>query len=527
MYRWESPWWMKRKPLQPKQGLAAMMRPLPYSKPSRKGKKKIKNISWDTNSEALDSQGKNSLQYGLLSVTPMLRSRHNVKRLLLIVGDLFVFEAALVITLWIRYGAIENTWRVHALPFSIVAAFWIVGFYIAGLYDLNLLRQPLKLFRTYLEGMIGNFAFAIAFFYLIPIFGIAPRTNLFLHFVISLLLGYAWRLLFQQLIADRFSPGRVLFIGPGEEARHVYELIQQSALGLTLTAALSSSEHIDRTLSIDWLTHLSEVEPAIQSKKINAVVLGVKPETTPELKQVLYRLLFEPVSLLDRAEIEELTTGRIPLSYVSETWFLHHLHESDKAGYETFKRGFDIFLSIPFCILTIVLLPFIALAIKLSAPGPIFYAQTRTGHGGKPIRIWKFRTMILDAEKYGPQFTPSSATDPRVTRVGRFMRQLRIDELPQIWNVLRGDLSLIGPRPERPEFVAPLVERMPYYALRHLTRPGLTGWAQVRFLTPTSSLDDNLKKLQYDLYYIKHRSPLLDIAILLKTVGIVLRRQGT
>jgi lipopolysaccharide/colanic/teichoic acid biosynthesis glycosyltransferase len=169
----------------------------------------------------------------------------------------------------------------------------------------------------------------------------------------------------------------------------------------------------------------------------------------------------------------------------------------------------------------------VALAIKLSSPGKIFYSQVRVGRHGANIRIWKFRTMKEDAEKEGPQFSTDVKTDPRITSVGRILRQLRVDELPQIWNVLKGDLSLIGPRPERPEFVEPLLDRMPYYQLRHLTKPGLTGWAQVLFLTPTSSLDDNLKKLQYDLYYIKHRSFLLDAAILLKTIGIVLKRQGT
>lgn len=143
------------------------------------------------------------------------------------------------------------------------------------------------------------------------------------------------------------------------------------------------------------------------------------------------------------------------------------------------------------------------------------------------MRIWKFRTMHTDSERGGAQFTANAKTDPRLFKFGRIMRQLRIDELPQVWNVIRGDLSFVGPRPERPEFVAPLNEQVPYYALRHLARPGLTGWAQVLYLTPTAHLEDNLKKLQYDLYYIKHRSLVLDAAILLKTIGIVLRRQGT
>jgi lipopolysaccharide/colanic/teichoic acid biosynthesis glycosyltransferase len=171
--------------------------------------------------------------------------------------------------------------------------------------------------------------------------------------------------------------------------------------------------------------------------------------------------------------------------------------------------------------------PFIAITTKLSSKGPIIYSQLRVGKNGKTFKIYKFRTMHIDAEKDGARFTADAKTDPRLFAFGRFMRRARIDELPQIWNVLIGDLSLIGPRPERPEFVTPLIERMPYYALRHLTRPGLTGWAQVMFLTPTASLEDNLKKLQYDLYYIKHRSFFLDALILLRTIGIVLRRQGT
>jgi len=276
-----------------------------------------------------------------------------------------------------------------------------------------------------------------------------------------------------------------------------------------------------------WLPGLHAFVDALKEHQITTVVLGLRPDEMPELKTVLYQSLFTPVDILDRAEIEEIATGRIPLSYVSETWFLHHLKESEKAWFESVKRGADILLAIPAGLVTIVLFPFVALGIKLASPGPTLYSQTRVGKNGKLFRIWKFRSMNTDAEKGGAQFTADAKTDPRLFPFGRFMRRTRIDELPQVWNVLMGDLSFIGPRPERPEFVNPLLERMPYYGLRHLTRPGLTGWAQVRFLTPNTSVEDNLKKLQYDLYYIKNRSLLLDALILLKTVGVVLRRQGT
>jgi len=458
----------------------------------------------------------------------MINASQNIKRLLLIAGDIAVFEISLLLTLLIRYGSISaSTWNQHALPFAIVTALWIVVFYIVGLYDLQLVRDSMKLFRLYVEGMVANLAVAFAFFYLLPFFGIAPRTNLFFDFVFSLLLGYGWRILFTRFLADRFTHGNVLYIGPAKEARQLQELLDRSSLGMILVAAIAPEGLSDPALTIKWIPDCRNLRHMIEQEKISTVVLGVKSEDFPELRQAIYESLYLPVTFLDRAEIEEATTGRIPLSYVSETWFLHHLHEADKTWYETAKRVTDVIIAIPFAILTLVLLPFIAVLIKLTSPGPIFYSQIRVGRGGKPIRIWKFRTMKVDAEQAGPQFTASAKTDPRLTKVGRFLRQTRIDELPQIWNVMRGDLSLIGPRPERPEFVAPLVERMPHYALRHLTRPGLTGWAQVRYLTPIASLDDNLTKLQYDLFYIKNRSLILDLAILLKTVGIVLRRQGT
>lgn len=456
----------------------------------------------------------------------MIQAQQQLKRLILISGDFLLLEACIVLTLFIRYGNLD-TWPTHILPFTIVTFLWIVGFYIAGLYDLALGQDTLKLFRTYLEGMIVNLGVAFGFFYLLPFFGIAPRANLLLYFLIALLLGYAWRLCFHRFLVGTFQRERVLFIGSGQEASEVHELLRASSLGADLVAAVVTHGTPDprapfSSTSVDHISHAS-----IQQQGIQTVVLGTGLDTFPHITNVLYTALFDQLTILDRAELEEATTGRIPLSYVNQSWFLQHLNESEKAWYESFKRTMDILLAVPFVFLTLVLTPLVTILIKLSSRGPIFYSQTRVGRHGSAIKIWKFRTMDVNAEKNGPQFTASTKTDPRVFPLGRLLRQLRIDELPQIWNVLRGDLSFVGPRPERPEFVSPLIERMPYYTLRHLARPGLTGWAQVRFLEPTSSLEDNLKKLQYDLFYIKHRSLLLDLAILLKTVGIILRRQGT
>jgi exopolysaccharide biosynthesis polyprenyl glycosylphosphotransferase len=458
----------------------------------------------------------------------MIKTEQSAKRLLLIFGDLIALQIALLLTIIIRFGGFDaERWQMNWPAFTTLSFIWVVGFYVAGLYELTLVREPLKLFRTYLEGMIANLAIALAFFYLLPIFGLAPRTILFLFFAMSLLLGYFWRLVANRFIQSTFSKQRLLFVGPAEELRKVDDLLREGSLGIEVVAAIATSGESYRHNNVQWFPNIHSFSQAIKEAQINTVVLSVKPDEIPELCDELYRSLITRIDILDRAEIEEAATGRIPLSHVTQTWFLHHLKESQKAWFETLKRITDIFLAIPLAFVTIVIFPFVALMTKLASPGPVLYSQIRVGKGGKTFQIWKFRSMVVDSEKHGAQFTSDAETDPRLFAFGRFMRRTRIDEFPQVWNVLKGDLSFIGPRPERPEFVAPLVERMPHYALRHLTRPGLTGWAQVKFLKPNTSVEDNLKKLQYDLYYIKNRSLILDALILLKTIGVLLRRQGT
>lgn len=458
----------------------------------------------------------------------MIRFNQHFKQAILAIGDYAVFSLSLLLALALRYGELSGPlWDIHAGPFSLIFFLWLGGFYIAGLYNLKQVRDPLKLFRTYTEGMVGNLFIAFAFFYLHPSLGIAPRANLLLVVVLTLLLGYIWRLLFLRGIDGRLFQGKVLYIGPCEDASRVQTLLATSSLGLTLGSVFGTSGTPDEHVNVSWIHELKGLDQSLQDQQTTLIVLGASIEEIRSMHDALYRSLFRSITLIDRTELEEVTTGRIPLTHVTNTWFIQNLRESEKSWYDSFKRAWDLLLTIPFALFTLLILPLVAIAIKLSSSGPIFYKQARVGKHGKEFSIWKFRTMRVDAEKNGPQFTSSTKTDPRITLVGRLLRQLRIDELPQLWNVIRGDLSFIGPRPERPEFVAPLVERMPYYHLRHLTRPGLTGWAQVQWLTPTSSLEDNLIKLQYDLYYIKNRSFLLDLSILLKTIGIVLRRQGT
>jgi len=230
------------------------------------------------------------------------------------------------------------------------------------------------------------------------------------------------------------------------------------------------------------------------------------------------------VRLVAGVALIERLLGRVPLDIAREDPWLRALG-SVRAGsaYAWVKRALDVVGVLLIGLAVVPLLPLVALAIRLDSPGPVFYAQTRVGLGGRPFRIHKFRTMRSDAERDGAVWAQPG--DRRVTRVGRFLRRVRLDELPQLWDVLRGEMSLVGPRPERPEFTALLEREMPDYAKRHAVKPGLTGWAQVRH-SYTRSVQETRTKLEFDLYYVKHVSLALDLRILLRTILVVLRMQG-
>jgi lipopolysaccharide/colanic/teichoic acid biosynthesis glycosyltransferase len=224
------------------------------------------------------------------------------------------------------------------------------------------------------------------------------------------------------------------------------------------------------------------------------------------------------------AAFAEQLTGRVPLGAISQQWFLENISENSKRSYDSAKRVFDVVAAVVLGIPTLALMPFIVLAIWLNSPGYPFIHQRRTGLHGKPFVLVKFRSMIPDAEKHTGAVWADDH-DPRITVVGDFLRRTRLDELPQLWNILRGDISLVGPRAERPELDAKLATDIPFYFERYFIKPGLSGWAQINY-PYVSSTHDAVRRLEHDLYYIKHRSLVLDLEIILKTINISLRQEG-
>lgn len=250
----------------------------------------------------------------------------------------------------------------------------------------------------------------------------------------------------------------------------------------------------------------------------------VVPTSQPLSEATVMACLDKGLTVMTLPGLYERLTGSVPVRLIDASWFLHALREGDRRLYALGKRLLDIIVAVLGLIGLAFFLPAIALAIRLGGgPGSIFYSQVRVGYGGRLFKMHKFRTMCQDAEAGGAVW--ATVNDARVTKVGALLRQTRLDELPQLWNVLRGAMSIVGPRPERPEFTQDLERRIPFYAQRHLVPPGVTGWAQVCF-PYGASVEDALQKLQYDLYYLKNRSLIFDLCIMFRTVGVMMRKMG-
>ena len=443
----------------------------------------------------------------------------NLKKIILLLGDILILYLSLWLTLLIRYGANFdfNRWQQHFWPFTIIYFFWLVIFYIAGLYELTLARNNINFYSTLLRGLMINVGLAVAFFYFIPYFGIAPKTNLFLNLAIFTLLFSGWRQVYNHLLKTSTLINNVLIIGrddKNKETKQINKIVENNPqLGYRV---------INQIRPQDIQTPFDLLEMATQ-KNIKTIITAIDPHYDSKLVQSLYQCLPLKISFGDLPSFYEKILGKVPISSIGEIWFLENLTESQKNFYEAFKRIFDMLAAFVFGLISLVFYPLIILAIKIDSQGAIFYKQRRISQDGQIFKVIKFRSMIEEAEKNGAQWADQQ--DHRITRVGNFLRKTRLDELPQMWNVFIGQMSFIGPRPERIEFVQQLEKEIPYYQIRHIVKPGLTGWAQVNFHYG-ASVQDSIEKLQYELYYIKHRSFILDLSILLRTIKIVLMGGG-
>jgi len=391
-----------------------------------------------------------------------------------------------------------------------------VVFFIAGLYEKHTLILKNRIGNTILNSQLVASFLSVLFFYLIPYFGITPKTNLFIFLIISLFLIYLWR----QYVFPVFEvveKQNAILIATGEEMAELErEVNNNSRYDMKFISSVDIEE-------LDSLDFKEEILNRVYSEKVGVVAVDFRNEKVEPLLPSLYNLIFSNVRFIDMHRIYEDIFDRIPLSLVKYSWFLEHISGVAQKSYDILKRLMDLVLSLALGLVSLIVYPFVIAAIKINDGGPIFFTQERVGKNNKPIKIIKFRSLSVHNDPGG------IAKNPEPTGVGKFLRKSRIDELPQLWNVFKGDLSLIGPRPEIPDLVKVYEKEISYYNIRHLIKPGLSGWAQLYHKDPpkfAAQINETKKKLSYDLFYIKNRSLGLDLKIALRTIKILLSREG-
>jgi exopolysaccharide biosynthesis polyprenyl glycosylphosphotransferase len=453
---------------------------------------------------------------------------------MLLVGDLStVFLAAvLALGLWVVIGQGLARPIGFLRQRDVVRLFWLVPLWfllIANLYDARTVNSKSRTLSGLLVAAGVSLVFYFAIYFSLPP-GELPRLVV-LFFLIGLAgLEIGWRMLYIGLMALPSLMQPTLVIGAGRAGNSIVRVLSEEVPGHLRVLGLIDDDPGKKGLMVggkEVVGGSAKLRELVEEQEIAVLILAITGEIGADLFQALLDCQEKGIEIVRMHTLYEELLSRVPVGYLDADWIMTSFVDSARMNdlYTPVKRLLDMVGGAVGSLVFAILLPFLALIIRLDSPGPVLLRQDREGRAGRPFRMVKFRTMVANAEADG-QARWAAPGDPRVTRLGKLLRKTRVDEIPQFWNVLRGEMSLVGPRSERPELVARLEKEVPFYRARLVARPGLTGWAQVNYRYGWS-VEDALTKLEYDLYYIRHRSFWLDVRILIRTLGTVMRFQGT
>jgi exopolysaccharide biosynthesis polyprenyl glycosylphosphotransferase len=462
------------------------------------------------------------------------RLRPGEQRALLILGDLFMAILALVggIYVW----STGDKWLKFSLEFFRLRVeywFYLLPFVwmllLIEIYDLHRAANWNRTIRAvFLAALMGGIAYLLIYFTSSDPERINRRA-IAVFIILASILTLFWRWVYISIYRSQGNLRRVLIIGAGGNGRTMAEIYKTiNPPPFKLVAFIDDDPEKIGTYVEGYriLAGSDKLLRLVDDLNITELVVSITGEMLGETFQTLLDAQERGIEIIRMATLYEELLGRVPIHHLESDWVLRSFVDEARSGsfFEIGKRFLDITGSIFGLLILLILLPFLAAAILLDSGLPIFYWQERLGRGGREFKIIKFRTMRQDAETGGkPQM--AGENDPRITRVGNFMRSTRLDEVPQFWNVLRGEMSLVGPRAERAQWVATFQQEIPFYRARLLVKPGISGWAQINY-GYASTVEDTAVKLEYDLYYIKHRSVAMDFVIILRTISTVLGRKG-
>lgn len=449
---------------------------------------------------------------------------NKLKAFILLAGDILIMYLSLYVALIIRYGGKPSgaIWQTHLTTFTAIFFVWILVFYISNLYNLKSAINNAKFFQLLLKSFLISTLLSIILFYLAPPSGITPKTNLAIFVLVFASLFMVWRRLFNLILKSYLPKNNLAIIGQNNLVQEIInELKQKPQLGFNLSFIIDEKSEMKEFAGIPVFKNLADLPGLIAKRKINNIILASTPDS-PELRALLFKCLPLKITFINLANFYENISGKIPLEVINKMWFLENLNEGNKGNFDLFKRITDLIIALTIFITTSPFWIIIAIIIKTESRGPVFYKSLRCGQGDKEFKMMKFRTMRTENNHQGM----TEVGDKRITPFGNFLRKTRLDEIPQTLNIIKGEMSFVGPRPERPEFAKILEKQIPFYRERMLVKPGVTGCDQIAGEYHSPSYEDTMKKLQYDLFYIKNRSLYLDLSIILKTISTMLSRAG-
>src|SRR5258706_6502716 len=465
---------------------------------------------------------------------PTLRLRPGEHRTILIIGDLLV--GILSIVGGVYFWAIRDGWLTFSVDFfRLRVPYWFYllplawMFLLVDLYDAHRAANWQRTTRgVTVAGMWCGLVYLLIYFASDDP-GLINRRGVAGFLILAILLPLLWRRFYIRLSQSRWFLRSVLSIGGGVNGHPLAQIYRNIAPApFTLVGFIDDDPQKlgERCEGFRVLGDSSHLLDIVDKFNVTDLIVAITGEMLGSTFQILLDAQETGMEIARMQTIYEELLGRVPIHHRESDWVLRSFVDESRSGglFEVGKRLLDVIGSIVGLAIFLVLFPFIGLAILIESGLPILYWQERLGRGGKEFKIVKFRTMVQDAEKDG-KAQMAGEKDPRVTRVGNFLRATRLDEWPQFLNVLQGKMSLVGPRAERAEWVATFQEEIPFYRTRLLVKPGISGWAQINY-GYAASVEDTSVKLEYDLYYIKHRSMLMDMAIILRTVGTMLERRG-
>lgn len=453
------------------------------------------------------------------------RGQHvSLRRVVLLTGDIIAILAALVLSALLRLGpehGIEYITK-HALSIAGSLAIFLVVFYAVGMYERQALTRRHAFYTLPLAGTVIGLIIVILIFYARFHFQVG-RGVLLLSGVFIFLFTWGLRSLYRVVVRSGMLSKNTLIIGDGREASDVANLLRSNPdSGLKIRGVIAARKIQPGTLLaglpiVGTIDRIRELTDAFEAETL---IVATTLSREPAILRALRPLRCTGTEIIDYVTLHELLSQEIPIDHINDEWLMSAAMNSSVIHIRKIKRILDFVTASIGLIIGAPIMLLTAIFIRLDSRGPVLYRQRRAGLDGRIITVLKFRSMRVDAEA-GSGAVWAGHGDPRVTRVGRFIRKWRIDELPQLVNVLRGEMSLVGPRPERPEFIETLASAIPFYRERLMVPPGITGWAQVNY-PYAASVEAARRKLQYDLYYIKHMSFFLDVLILLRTFKTII-----